>query len=289
MKQFSMTCIAALVMILVSVQCSQDQEVFSTVPQKSALDNNLSGRLISPTATIPGKDLYKGILFADHRVQKQYPALQSIKQIRRDPYLMPNQKDLELMTEIEELLIKIIDRQDATFFDRFARQVQSGDHLAISNALDQAAQMTLEAMSPSSDLIDEEEQALMEKRLNDSGDQLEELIQGELDEEKIAKIAAYFTDEVGLGRDIVVDHDPVLDLIPPSMHSKTTIAINVVAAANIGIVAAVVAYWHFWVSGVGISKEPGFALPAGVEEGTRLSKEMMINAIAEQLAIPIRR
>jgi SdpC family antimicrobial peptide len=48
--------------------------------------------------------------------------------------------------------VSIIRQRDASFFDRFATEIQSGDHLRVERALDEAAQRLLDA-APSAGIV----------------------------------------------------------------------------------------------------------------------------------------
>lgn len=82
-----------------------------------------------------GIELYRGLFFASGPVGQMIPTMQKLA-----PYLPTEYKQLE------GPMIAYIQRKDPGFFARFASQIQSGNHVEVANALNEARPIHKEAL-----------------------------------------------------------------------------------------------------------------------------------------------
>jgi len=86
-----------------------------------------------------GEVLFRGLLFADGPVAERIPELQRAKVVYGFNRL--NAKQLAAVRHLEQELINRLKRGDPRYFDRFQRDIQSGDHRRVQKSLNDAGMM----------------------------------------------------------------------------------------------------------------------------------------------------
>jgi cannibalism toxin, SdpC family len=95
-----------------------------------------------------GETVFRGLFFGTGPIAKKFP------EIWEDPMLLHYNEALnnkpELVRKLNELrnkLVKRIAKKDPDFFQRFGEDIQSGDHLIVQAAVEDASTRLVEAMS----------------------------------------------------------------------------------------------------------------------------------------------
>lgn len=93
-----------------------------------------------------GKTLYRGLVQWQGPASGLIPEVEEIKELLwepfNDPYLRKYAAEIE---KFNERLLAEIPKIDPTFFGRFEKAIESGDHLAVQLALHEAGEITLKA------------------------------------------------------------------------------------------------------------------------------------------------
>jgi SdpC family antimicrobial peptide len=88
-----------------------------------------------------GETIFQGLFFGKGPVAQLFP------EIWEDPVIKRAlEQNAEEMNRLIERVITRIHNEDPTFFQRFGREVQSGDHLRVQQALEQGAQRLITAL-----------------------------------------------------------------------------------------------------------------------------------------------
>jgi len=88
----------------------------------------------TPT-TFSGEQIYRGLLLGEAPVSQFFPEIWA-----------KGDRGISGMEEMDEQVIAQINAEDRTFMGRFAVEMQSGDHLRIETALQEAGALTIKAM-----------------------------------------------------------------------------------------------------------------------------------------------
>ena len=103
---------------------------------------------IPPAGTrFDGETMFRGLFFGHGPVAKYFPEIWDRADVRR----AMAQADMSAATELENRILAEVRSKDAAFLDRFATEMQSGDHLRVRAALDDAGrrlQQAAETMKP---------------------------------------------------------------------------------------------------------------------------------------------
>lgn len=93
-----------------------------------------------------GETLYRGLVQWRGPAADLVPEVQEVKDLLREPFNDPGlQKYAAEIDEVHDRLLAAIPAIDPTFFDRFEKAIESGDHLLVQRALSEAGEVTLEA------------------------------------------------------------------------------------------------------------------------------------------------
>ncbi|HEX6940530.1 MAG TPA: hypothetical protein VF158_14030 [Longimicrobiales bacterium] len=94
-----------------------------------ASDNDVS---VPHTVPFSGEAAFRGIVFGQGEVAERLPALWSMSLRERFPEVSDEQ-----IRQAADAVVKRIREADPTFLDRFGRAVQSGDHVLVSEILEE--------------------------------------------------------------------------------------------------------------------------------------------------------
>jgi SdpC family antimicrobial peptide len=225
-------------------------------------------------SSFSGRELYRGIMLGTGEVVSAVPEIEDLFHMKA---LAGDRATQERLVAAQDRLMGEIHRLDGEFFERFRRETQSGEHLRIEAAIGEAGGLTLRAA------------LALEGRI----DTIEAKASGTLMKQAVAADPAQLAEGQAALRRLLggAAHggqvDPDLPALVYAVYWAVYVAVvlDLAVVVNVAVVQAVAvavsvatSTYVVWSSNYAIPGSPG-----------TLTREMMVNAVAERLASAPRR
>lgn len=104
------------------------------------------------TKSYSGEEIFLGLIFGEGEVAKLFPEIwESAEILEMRAEVTPEQA--EVLKQFQSDLLNYLTEQNPAFFSRFSESMQSGNHLRIASALDEASLLMFQALSPESGFL----------------------------------------------------------------------------------------------------------------------------------------
>ena len=148
-----------------------------------------------------GEDLYRGLIFADGEVAERIPQISKVQSVFNVALLSADER--KFVKDVESSIIDKIKAGDSTFFLRFQENIQSGNQVKVSKAMEEAEGITARILSEANKqlalIIDDKQDTMLMGRLTRSKDKLRSSLKANLsDSSARAGIERFFEDDINI-------------------------------------------------------------------------------------------